>query len=109
MDVKRILEDGPWAFELSLLILKKLEENISPFDIPLNTSEFWIQVHHLPSSFFSERVGRIIGASLGEFFCSNKKNFDGAWKTFLKVRVLLDVTKPLRRKMKMQKTGSECF
>lgn len=40
VDITRILEDGPWAFEQSLLILKRLNPNASPFEVPLNTTEF---------------------------------------------------------------------
>lgn len=37
-DTKRVLEDGPWAFEQSLLVLKKLNMNESPLNVSLTTS-----------------------------------------------------------------------
>lgn len=47
------MEDGPWAFEQSLLILKQLELNVSPFDIDLTKAKFWIQAHNVPANFFT--------------------------------------------------------
>lgn len=42
VDMKRILEDGPWAYEHSLLVLTKMEPNISPYEAQLNRADFWI-------------------------------------------------------------------
>lgn len=109
VDFKRVIEDGPWAFEQCLLVLKRLEQKTSPFDVPLNTAEFWVQAHNLPIGFFTERVAQAIGESIGKFICADKKNFEGSWKSFMRVRVLLDIMKPLRRKKKMKKEGGDWF
>lgn len=95
IDIIRVLEDGPWAFEQSLLVLKRMPPMASPFEIPLATAEFWVQVHKLPVSFFIENIAKAVGSFLGEYVKADKKNFEGAWKSYLRVRVLLDVTKPL--------------
>lgn len=102
VDMKRIMEDGLWSYEQCLLVMEKLQKNVSPYDVSLNSAEFWVQVHNCPLSFFKHKVAEIIGSTLGELVIVDKKNFEGSWKSFLRVRVLIDITKPLRRRMKMQ-------
>lgn len=109
VDLKRVLDDGPWAFEHCLLVLKKLEPRVSPFDVSLKEAKFWVQAHNLPTGFFTERVAQAMGNTLEKFIWADKKNFEGLWKSFLRIRVMLDITKPLRRKMKIMKEGCECF
>lgn len=75
----------------------------------MKTSEFWLQAHNLPPGFFTEKIAQAIGDSLGTHIRADKKNFEESWKTFMRIRVLFDITKPLRRKMKMKKQGSEWF
>lgn len=77
VDVKRVLEDGPWSFEQNLLVLKRIELNTSPFETDLNRAEFWVQAHNLPASFFTENIAKAIGSSLGEFVLADSKNFNG--------------------------------
>lgn len=105
VDMNRILEDGPWAYEQSLLVLKKLQPYQSPNEIPFTTVEFWVQVHNLPVGYSSERTMKAIGDYVGEFVYVDKNSFDGSWKAFHRIRVLIDVAKPLKRKMKIKKAG----
>lgn len=108
LDVSRIVEDSPWAFEQSLLVLRRLKENESPFEASLNHAEFWIQLHNLPMGLMTEKTAEAIGNFIGCFIHADKSNFDGSWKSFLRIRVRLDVTKPLKRKMKIKRQGGDC-
>lgn len=107
VDINRVIEDDPWAFEQSLLVLQRLDPKVTPFDMTLNMAELWVQAHYVPSNFFTEKVAQVIGESIGTFIRVDRKNFEGSWKTFLRIRVLVDITKPLRRKMKMKKQGGD--
>lgn len=107
VDLKRILEDGPWFFEQSLLVLRRLEINESLFDVQLTESDFWVQIHNLPVGFLSEKIVEAIGSYVGVYKHADKSSFDGSWKAFLRIRVSIDVTKPLKHKMKIKKTGGE--
>lgn len=102
-DVRRILMDGPWSYEQNLLVLKRIEGNEDPEAVDLSRAEFWVQVHHLPARFRTEAVLDAIGTFLGSFVKSDESNFDGSWRTIYRIRVELDITRPLKKKMKMKR------
>ena len=47
----------------------------------------------------------LIGNHIGEFCESDPKNFDGLAKTFMCLKVLMDISKPIVRKMKIKIDG----
>lgn len=57
MDMDRILEDVPWSYKQSMLVMKKLAPHESPFDISLTKVEFWVQIHNLLVGFCSKKGG----------------------------------------------------
>lgn len=57
----------------------------------------------------SERIAKAIGDHVGVFIRADKNSFDGSWKMFMRIRVLVDVTKPLKRRMKLKKAGGQWF
>lgn len=48
-----------------------------------------------------------IGGFIGEFVKTDEKNFDGGWKSFFRVRVVVNVTKPLKKGMKLKRDDGE--
>ncbi|CAN0921075.1 hypothetical protein LINGRAHAP2_LOCUS32412 [Linum grandiflorum] len=54
IDVRRIIDDGPWSFDGHLLLTHELQQGETPSQVALNTVAFWIQVHNLPHRYFSE-------------------------------------------------------
>lgn len=48
-----------------------------------------------------------IGNYLGKFVKFDPKSFDGFWKACLRIRVLVDITKPLKPRMRIKKLGSD--
>lgn len=60
-------------------------------------SLFWVQVHGLLLLCMSVGVGGKIGASLGDFIAADVARDGGGWGQSLRLRVRLDITKPLER------------
>lgn len=105
LDVERVLAEGPWSFQRNFLLLKSLKQNENPHAVVFFKAKFWVQVYGLVSGLRSEHVLKDVGGYAGEFLESDARNFKGGWKTYYRVRVEIDVRKPLKRKMKLRKTG----
>lgn len=57
----------------------------------------------------TENIGKAIGDQVGTFIKMDMNSLGGGWKSFMRIRVLLDVTKPLKRRIKLRKTGGDWF
>ncbi|XP_019158440.1 PREDICTED: uncharacterized protein LOC109155162 [Ipomoea nil] len=102
-DLQQILNDGPWTYEQSLLVMQKSGPADDPKTVPLNHSDFWIQIHSLPAGFRTDVMTSAIGSFLGTLVKMDDRNFGGSMRTFYRVRVTIDITKPLKKQMKLKK------
>ena len=105
MDVDRAVRGGPWTFNQNLLVINRLTFGVNPVLVPLFHVDFRIQVHNLPCDFMSERVCKEMGNYIGTFVEADANNFIGIWGSYMCIRVSIDVRKPLKKKMKIKKTG----
>lgn len=67
----------------------------------------WVQVLNVPVGFMSEAVGQHIANFIGEFLEYDAKNSTSFGKSYMCIRVLIDVRKPLMRMKKIKKPGGE--
>ncbi|KAJ8648294.1 hypothetical protein MRB53_001317 [Persea americana] len=107
IDVNWVLETRPWTFDKHILLVKRLEENEQPHNVPLFHTSFWVQIYNLPIGFLSEKILKDIGNYIGLFLDSNENNLMGVWRNYMRVRVSIDVRKPLQRRMRIKKAGGE--
>lgn len=107
IDVQRVLDNGPWSFEQSLLVLAKVQPDTPPLAMALDTTDFWVQVHDLPLGFFSEKAVRAIGNFIGEFLSIDEDTNNGWWKSFVRIRVRIKILKPLTSKMRIRRNGGD--
>ncbi|CAN0917286.1 hypothetical protein LINGRAHAP2_LOCUS30199 [Linum grandiflorum] len=78
------------------MVLWKLSSGMDPTTTPMHLADFWLHIHKLTSSFFTEIVGR----GLGNFVCTfvrydDERNVYRSNSLYLQVRITLDITKPL--------------
>lgn len=71
----------------------------------LNEVDIWVQVYDMPKGFISETILQGIGAFIGKYVKSDPGNFNGTRKEFVRIRVTLDIHKPLKRRMKIKREG----
>ncbi|CAL9007304.1 unnamed protein product [Prunus brigantina] len=92
-----ILRGGPWTFNHSLLIMAAADGLLDPLTLPLRYQEFWVQVKGLPLVFMTRAMGKLIGDTLGNYVVADQSRRSDCFGSFLRIRVLMDVSRPLRR------------
>lgn len=105
MDLRKVVEGGPWSFEQANLVFHQLEESEDPRMVASQEMEIWVQVYDVPRGCLSENILKSVGASIGKYVKSDPANFYGAWKSYVRVRVAINVEKPLKRRMKIKREG----
>ncbi|MBA0643755.1 hypothetical protein Goklo_028017 [Gossypium klotzschianum] len=101
MDLERVLKGSPWTFNNHLLMLHWLEKKEDPLKVPLIFVCFWVQIHEVPPGFYIETLTRQIEGFLGNFLEFDGTNLGKRLCTYLRIRVQLDVRRPLKRKKKV--------
>lgn len=67
----------------------------------LNSFKFWVQIHELPAGLMSESLARQFGDFLGKFLDYDTSILVLGPKTYMRIRVSLDVAAPLKCKKKI--------
>ena len=66
-------------------------------------------MYNLPIGFLSEKVLTNIGNYIREFQSSDPNNFMGVWRNYMRIRVSIDVRKPLKQRLRLKNEGGEWF
>ncbi|KAH0983830.1 hypothetical protein GBA52_011007 [Prunus armeniaca] len=96
LDRKRVLRNGPWNFDKALVLLEKPNGNIVPSSMLLKFAKFWVQIHNVPLLGMTVQIGRQIGNCMGECIYVTQGQDGECMGRFLRVRVKMDITKPLK-------------
>lgn len=76
-----------------------------PHLVKLNEIDIWVQIYDISRGFISENILKNVGDSIGKFVKSDTSNFDGLWKSFVRIQVIMNIDKPLKRRMKIKREG----
>ncbi|XP_050211918.1 uncharacterized protein LOC126662073 [Mercurialis annua] len=106
MDMKRVLEDGPWTFEFHLFICRQLVVGESVANIQLWDAVLWVHVNDIPLGLVTKKLGENVGNYLGKFICHDNRRVKPNESSSLRVRVSIDVRKPLKKKMKFKRSAN---
>lgn len=107
-DLNWVLQGGSWSFDNAMLVINIIPPGEDPLKVPLWHLRIWVQIHELPAGFMSETVGKQLGNFFGEFLEYDAKNNSSIWREYMRVKIRLDVRKPLKRKKKItRKNGTE--
>ena len=106
-DKKKILDMSPWSYEKQLVIIQEFEGELTPKEMELKWSPFWIQIFNLPLINRTKETGWAIGSSLGDVMEVDVPDSGVQWGKCLRVRVRIDITKRLIRGKKITVEGGE--
>uniref|UniRef100_A0A2N9GDA6 Reverse transcriptase domain-containing protein n=1 Tax=Fagus sylvatica TaxID=28930 RepID=A0A2N9GDA6_FAGSY len=101
IDAERVIQNGPWSYDRSLVICKRVEANIPITEIKFTHSLFWVQIHDLPVLSLNKEVSETIGRTLGRVEFAPDSIEDRGGGPCMRIRVLVDITKPLCRGRKI--------
>lgn len=93
----RILRGGPWTFDNQLLMLTWSRTGMSANNVVLEHASLWVQIWGVPFDMMSPNVATEVGNKMGvveDVECRRRmdeQNF------FLRVKVVLPISKPLWR------------
>ncbi|XP_042954408.1 uncharacterized protein LOC122290790 [Carya illinoinensis] len=96
-DKDKVLGGRPWFLDRSLLSLQEVDETISINRIQFRYEPFWVQLHNLTLATMNEEVGAQFAASTGHVILVETKLDGRTWGRCLRVRVAVDIHKPLLR------------
>lgn len=103
-----VAKGGLWTFDNVMLAMEHVAAYDDPVKVLLWFVNIWIQIHDLPMGFMTEVVGKQLGNFFGEFLEYDSKNNTSIWHECMRVKIRLDVRKPLKKRKKIiKKDGSE--
>ncbi|XP_039815364.1 uncharacterized protein LOC120678302 [Panicum virgatum] len=94
---RRAMDDGPWTISKEALVMADYDESKSIDEVEFTTIPIWIRVARLPMGLMKKEVAIQIGEELGEFMEVDLENDEFAAGRFLRVKVRIEIEKPLRR------------
>nr|CCA66049.1 hypothetical protein [Beta vulgaris subsp. vulgaris] len=94
-DKEKVMAGRPWSFDQSLVLLQEIDADVQPSNVRLTHSPFWVRVYNLPMRCRSEQHIRMIGGCIGDVL--EVDTHEILWDKSARIRVLIDITKPLRR------------
>ncbi|KAL0314934.1 UNVERIFIED_CONTAM: hypothetical protein Sangu_2337800 [Sesamum angustifolium] len=107
VDKNRALEGCPWSFEKNVLILNEVGDNENPLTVNLDWCSFYVHVHELPIRKTTKDFARYIGNRMGRFVDMEHMDHHRNWSSSMRLRVQIDVNKPLMRVMRIRSEDDE--
>ena len=94
-DMVRIIQDGPWAFDNQLLLLRWWQKGMTVENIKLKHASLWIQIWGALFDMVSPQVVKEVGSRLGIVEEVEWKQRHDDPNFFMHVKVALPIGKPL--------------
>jgi hypothetical protein len=96
-DKERVLDGRPWVFEGGLFLVEDFDGTKAPSHFSFEKAAFWVRMIDLPLACMCGDIDRKIGASVGTVVEVDTDARDMGWGEYLRVKILLDLAKPLQR------------
>ncbi|KAF5445647.1 hypothetical protein F2P56_034685 [Juglans regia] len=97
VDKDRVLSGRHWFFDRHLLTMMEVNETIFIHALQFRFEPFWVHLHNLPLATMTEDFGQQFAGSIGHVIRMEAEADGRAWRRCLRVRVAVDLHKPLLR------------
>lgn len=108
-DKIRIMEGHPWTFDENLLSLVGFDGITPVMELEFKKTAFWVCMYNLPLVCMSKAMGLRIGASGGQVEEVDVDEEGVGWGEYLRVRIMLDLSKPLSRGRRLKLKGKSIW
>lgn len=106
-DKEKVLMGQPWHFDKIALLLSEMNEAQKPLDIQFFGLPIWARVYNVPfRGRHNDENIRILGDKIGEYIDTDRTENMSMEKS-LRIRVSLDVRKPLKKHITLKIWGGE--
>ena len=106
-DLKKVMDGRPWCFGNMLLLLMEAIGEEQPDHVTINQSPFWVRIENLPFNYRSDEIIRALVGNMGEIL-ELEEDVVGIGR-YRRVRVLMDVTKPICRFRRLKDRNGKEF
>ncbi|XP_060963951.1 uncharacterized protein LOC133033270 [Cannabis sativa] len=109
VDIQRVIDGSPWTYDRKPFIFTRLKEGDNPRLVKINHVDMWVQLHDLQTGNMTLSVVTALENFIGTFLESDPNNFLGVWRDCLRIRVRINVEKPIKRRMKISIDDSSWY
>ncbi|XP_075654775.1 uncharacterized protein LOC142624935 [Castanea sativa] len=101
LDLEHVLEFEPWPYDKNLVVSQRTSDAEEALLLDYSRSSFWIQIHNAPEHLLIQETNELVGKTLGMVQQVADPKDEGAGGEFLRVKVNLDISRPLPRCCKL--------
>lgn len=94
VDAEKVIQGEPWVFNRHLVVLQRYNGTTPINKLSFDSSTFWVQIQNLPFSLMTIEAAISLGETMG-VVSKPKDEAEMRGGQFMRVRVAVDVTKPL--------------
>ena len=99
-----VLNEGPWAFDGNILLLKQTTGLERPSDVQFSKARFWVKAYDVPAKKQTTSFARLLASNIGDFVSCDEATMFGVDKA-LCFRADIDISKPLHRGIRVTVAG----
>ncbi|XP_017633678.1 uncharacterized protein LOC108476101 [Gossypium arboreum] len=96
-DRARILNLSLWLFDQCLFAMLPYVKDQGLDSYAFNFMLFWVRIFNIPLEYMDRQVALDVGKAIGNVVAIGWQDNDRRWTEFIRVRVKINVLKPLRR------------
>jgi len=100
-DKTQVMGERPWLFDANLVTIAEFDGFTPLSQMDFEKAAFWVRMYNLPLVCMGSAIGHQIGSTVGVVEDVEVNDGDVPWGEYLRVRILIDLAKPLDRGRKI--------